>query len=126
VCGPVGEYGGTYISHLRSEGDQFLECLEELLEIGRRAGCRTEVYHLKAAGRHNWPKMQHAIDRIQRARDAGQDVGANMYPYRAGGTSLSASIPTGLPRRRSVGLAGAVGRPDCPRPDGGGDAGAVG
>lgn len=93
VCGPVGEYGGTYISHMRSEGDQFLECLEELLEIGRRAECRTEVYHLKAAGRRNWPKMQHAIDRIQRARDAGQDVGANMYPYRAGGTSLSASIP---------------------------------
>jgi N-acyl-D-amino-acid deacylase len=78
---------------MRSEGDQFLECLEELLEIGRRAECRTEVYHLKAAGRHNWPKMQRAIDRIQQARDAGQDVGANMYPYRAGGTSLSASIP---------------------------------
>jgi N-acyl-D-amino-acid deacylase len=93
VCGPVGEHGGTYISHMRSEGDQFLECLDELLEIGRRAECRTEVYHLKAAGRPNWPKMQHAIDRIQQARDGGQEVGANMYPYRAGGTSLSASIP---------------------------------
>lgn len=93
LCVPVGEYGGTYISHMRSEGDRLLECLEELLEIGQRAGCRTEVYHLKAAGRRNWPKMQQAIDRIQRARDAGQPVGANMYPYRAGGTSLAASIP---------------------------------
>ncbi len=93
VCGPVGEYGGTYISHMRSEGDQFLECLDELLDIGRRAGCRTEVYHLKAAGKHNWAKMQQAIDRIQTARDAGQRVGANMYPYTAGGTALAASIP---------------------------------
>jgi N-acyl-D-amino-acid deacylase len=93
VCEPVGEYGGTYISHMRSEGDRFLECLDELLEIGRRAGCRTEVYHLKAAGRHNWHKMQLAIDRIQAARDSGQEVAANMYPYQAGGTALAASIP---------------------------------
>jgi N-acyl-D-amino-acid deacylase len=93
VCRPVGEYDGTYISHMRSEGDRFLECLEELLEIGRRAECRTEVYHLKAAGRHNWHKMKPAIDLIQQARDHGQRVGANMYPYQAGGTALAASIP---------------------------------
>lgn len=93
ICEPVGEYDGTYISHLRSEGDQLLECLDELLEIGRRAGCRTEVYHLKAMGRHNWHKMQLAIHRIQAARDGGQPIGANMYPYQAGGTALSAAIP---------------------------------
>ena len=93
VCAPVGEYGGTYISHMRSEGDRFLQCLDELIEIGRRAGCRTEVYHLKAAGQHNWPKMKMAIDRIQQVRDSGQRIGANMYPYPAGGTALAASIP---------------------------------
>ncbi|WP_243057134.1 amidohydrolase family protein [Nocardioides sp. SR21] len=93
VCGPVGEYGGTYISHMRSEGDEFLECLDELLLIGERAGCRAEVYHLKAAGRRNWPKMALAIERIQAARDAGREVGANMYPYTAGGTALAACIP---------------------------------
>lgn len=93
VCRPVGEYDGTYISHMRSEGDQFLECLEELLEIGRRAGCRTEVYHLKAAGQHNWHKMKLAIERIEEARASRQRVGANMYPYEAGGTALAASIP---------------------------------
>lgn len=93
VCGPVGEHGGTYVSHLRSEGDELLECLDELLLIGERAGCRAEVYHLKAAGPRNWPKMAAAIERIQGARDAGRAVGANMYPYTAGGTALAACIP---------------------------------
>ena len=93
LCEVVGKHDGTYISHLRSEGDQFLECLDELLEIGRRAECRTEVYHLKAAGRHNWPKMAQAIERLQSARDGGQRVTANMYPYIAGGTALAAAIP---------------------------------
>lgn len=89
----VGRHGGTYISHLRSEGEQFLEALDELLEIGKRAEVRAEVYHLKAAGRRNWAKMAEAIERIEAARGRGQPVGANMYPYTAGGTALSASIP---------------------------------
>src|SRR3954471_24915082 len=89
----VGRYGGTYISHMRSEGDQFLECLDELLRIGREAGCRAEVYHLKAAGRANWPKMAQAIERIEAARQSGQPVSADMYPYTDGGTALAASIP---------------------------------
>jgi N-acyl-D-amino-acid deacylase len=93
LCEVVGRYGGTYISHMRSEGDQFLECLEELLTIGRDAPCRTEVFHLKAAGQHNWPKMKLAIDRIDEARQAGQAVAANMYPYTAGGTAVAAAIP---------------------------------
>jgi N-acyl-D-amino-acid deacylase len=93
LCKVVGRHGGTYISHLRSEGDQFLECLDELLMLGSEGGCRAEVYHLKAAGRANWHKMQRAIDRIEQARQSGQPVSANMYPYTAGGTALAASIP---------------------------------
>lgn len=93
LCEVVAEYDGLYISHMRSEGDQFLECLDELLAIGERAGVRTEAYHLKAAGRSNWPKMRIAIDRISEARAAGRSVAANMYPYTAGGTSLAAAIP---------------------------------
>jgi N-acyl-D-amino-acid deacylase len=89
----VARHDGLYISHLRSEGDRFLDCLDELIEIGRRAEVRTEVYHLKAAGQPNWPKMNAAIERIEAARAAGQDVGANMYPYAAGGTALAAAIP---------------------------------
>jgi N-acyl-D-amino-acid deacylase len=93
LCKVIGRHGGTYISHLRSEGDQFLECLDELLMLGREGGCRAEVYHLKAAGRHNWHKMKLAIERIEQAREDGQPVAANMYPYTAGGTALAAAIP---------------------------------
>jgi N-acyl-D-amino-acid deacylase len=93
LCEVVGKHDGVYISHMRSEGDTFLECLDELIGIGRDAGCRVEAYHLKAAGRHNWHKMQLAIERIEKARAEGQPVTADMYPYVAGGTSLAASIP---------------------------------
>jgi N-acyl-D-amino-acid deacylase len=89
----VGRYGGLYSSHMRSEGDRLLECIDELLEIGERAEVRTEIWHLKAAGRDNWPKMKLAVERIDEARRAGQQVAANMYPYVAGGTSLYACIP---------------------------------
>jgi N-acyl-D-amino-acid deacylase len=93
LCEVVGRHDGVYISHLRSEGDTFLECLDELIGIGRDAGCRTEAYHLKAVGRHNWHKMRLAIERIEKARADGQPVTANMYPYTAGGTALAASVP---------------------------------
>lgn len=93
LCEVVGRYGGGYVSHLRSEGDRLLECLQELLDIGERAAVRTEVYHLKAVGRANWPKMHQAVELLQSARDAGRPVSANMYPYEAGGTALAASIP---------------------------------
>jgi N-acyl-D-amino-acid deacylase len=89
----VGRYGGVYISHMRSEADRFIECLDELLEIGRRASVATEVYHLKAAGPANHHKMKLAIERIEAARSAGQPVSADMYPYEAGGTSLAAAHP---------------------------------
>lgn len=93
LCEVVGAYDGLYTSHLRSEGDQFLEALDELLEINARSGVRAEVFHLKAAGRANWPKMAQAIERIAAARAAGRSVSADMYPYEAGGTTLSACIP---------------------------------
>jgi N-acyl-D-amino-acid deacylase len=93
LCEVVAEYDGVYTSHLRSEGDRFLECLGELIEISNRSGVRAEVFHLKAAGRKNWPKMQQAIDRIDVARSHGHPISANMYPYEAGGTALAACIP---------------------------------
>jgi N-acyl-D-amino-acid deacylase len=67
----AGEFGGGYVAHMRSESERLLEALEETLEIGRRAGVHAEVYHLKAAGERNWPKMAAAIDRIDAARAAG-------------------------------------------------------
>jgi N-acyl-D-amino-acid deacylase len=93
LAAAAGESGGGYIAHLRSEADRFLEALDELIGIARSAGVRAEVYHLKAAGRHNWPKMAQAIDRIEAARAEGVEVSANMYTYVAGATGLDAAMP---------------------------------
>jgi dihydroorotase/N-acyl-D-amino-acid deacylase len=89
----IRPYGGTYISHIRSEGDHFLEALDEAIQIGREAQVPVEVYHLKAMGRRNWPKIPIAIRRIDSARAAGIDVQANMYPYIATGTGWTACVP---------------------------------
>ena len=83
-------YGGGYISHMRSEGNQLLEAIEELIEIARQAGVRAEIYHLKAAGEDNWPKLETAIERIEQARSEGLEITANMYTYVAGATGLNA------------------------------------
>ncbi|MFI4969491.1 MAG: amidohydrolase family protein [Lysobacterales bacterium] len=86
-------YGGAYISHLRSEGDRLLEGIDELVGIARAAGVHGEIYHLKAAGRDNWPKMRKAIERIDKARAEGISISANMYAYTAGATGLNACMP---------------------------------
>jgi N-acyl-D-aspartate/D-glutamate deacylase len=93
VCKVVAEYGGIYITHLRSESDRLLEALDEALEIGQRARLPVQIYHLKASRPENWPKMAQAIERINQARAAGQDVTADVYPYTASGTGLNAMLP---------------------------------
>jgi len=89
----MAPYGGVYITHMRSEGDKFLEAIDEAMRIGREAGVAVEIYHLKASGPRNWPKMPQAIAKIDSARAAGQDVQANMYLYPAGGNSFASCIP---------------------------------
>jgi len=93
VCKVVAEYGGTYITHMRSEADKFLEALDETIEIGRRSGAAVEIYHLKASGAANWEKMPTAMARINAVRAEGLDVTADMYPYIAGGTGLASVLP---------------------------------
>ncbi|HEV3312745.1 MAG TPA: amidohydrolase family protein, partial [Chloroflexota bacterium] len=87
---------GVYITHMRSEADEFVEAVEETLAIGRRAGVAVEIYHLKVAGRENWPKMSQVIEMLDTARAQGQDVTSDMYPYIAGGTGLSSLFPPSL------------------------------
>jgi N-acyl-D-amino-acid deacylase len=89
----AAEYGGMYISHLRSEGNALLEAFEEFLTITRTAGIRSEIYHLKAAGQSNWPKMKQLIERVESARADGLEVTADMYTYTAGATGLDAAMP---------------------------------
>ncbi len=85
--------GGVYITHMRSEGRKFLEAVDEAITIGREAHVPVEIYHLKAGGVKNWPKMTQAIAKIDSARAAGQDVSADMYLYVAGGNALAACFP---------------------------------
>jgi len=89
----VGEYGGHYITHMRSEADRLLEATEEAIRIGREAGVPVEIYHLKAAGIRNHHLGPAVVEQIHQARREGLDVQANMYPYVAGGTGLTACFP---------------------------------
>lgn len=93
VAKVAGQYGGIYITHIRSESDDLLLALDEAIEIGRRANLPVEIYHLKAMGKQNWSRMTDAIARIQAARDAGIDVTADMYPYSMSGTGLDSVLP---------------------------------
>ncbi len=85
--------GGIFISHLRSEGNQFLEALDEFLTIAREANIAAQIYHLKAAGSNNWHKLDAAIQKIETARANGLRITADMYPYTAGATGLDAAMP---------------------------------
>jgi N-acyl-D-amino-acid deacylase len=93
LCKVAARYKGKYISHMRSEGNQLLESVRELIRISREAGLPAEIYHLKAAGQGNWPKMDQAIKLVEDARRQGLKITADMYTYPAGGTGLTACLP---------------------------------
>ena len=86
-------YGGMYISHMRSEGNRLLEAVDELITIAREAGVPAEIYHLKAAGTENWPKIDSVIRMVENARASGLAITADMYNYTAGATGLDAAMP---------------------------------
>jgi N-acyl-D-amino-acid deacylase len=90
----AASFGGMYISHMRSEGNRLLEAVDELITIAREAGVHAEIYHLKAAGQANWPKMDDVIRRVESARANGLRITADMYTYTAGATGLDAAMPT--------------------------------
>lgn len=91
----AGRYGGIYISHIRGEGKELVEAINEAISIGEQGRCPVEIYHLKAAYAPGWGKlMGEAGKTIEAARSRGVDVASNMYLYTAGGTSLSAVVPS--------------------------------
>ena len=93
LCKVAAKYQGKYISHMRSEGNQLLEALDELIRISREAGIPAEVYHIKAAGKQNWGKLDNLLSRIEAAQKEGLKITANMYSYTAAGTGLDACLP---------------------------------
>ena len=98
----AGEYGGSYFTHMRNEGDRLLEAIDEALRIGQAGDTPVHIFHLKTAGQANWPKMDLALARIRSARAAGQQVGVDVYPYINNGLGIRALLH---PRHASQGQA---------------------
>jgi len=93
LCKVAAKYKGKYTAHMRSEGAQLIEAVQETIRISREAGLPAEIYHLKASGEANWAKMEEVIRIIENARRQGVKITADMYTYPAGGTGLDASLP---------------------------------
>lgn len=92
----ASKYGGMYTSHMRSEGNKLLEAVEELITISKEANIPAEIFHLKAAGKNNWSKMDSVILRVERARKEGLKITADMYTYVAGATGMTSAFPPSL------------------------------
>ena len=93
LCKAASPYNGTYISHMRSEGDKLKEAVEELITIAQEAKVDAEIYHLKAAGERNWDKLDEVLEMIENARQSGLNITANMYNYTGASTGLDACLP---------------------------------
>ena len=89
----AAEYDGMYISHMRDEGANMLEAIEELLTIARQANIRAEIYHFKSSGQQNWHLFDQAVQMVEDARAEGLQITADVYTYPAGSTGLNAAIP---------------------------------
>jgi N-acyl-D-amino-acid deacylase len=89
----ASEYGGMYISHIRSEDEELLEAVDELIEIARETNAPAEIYHLKASGRANWDKLDAVIAKVEAAQAEGLRITADMYAYPASSTGLDAAMP---------------------------------
>lgn len=89
----AAEFGGMYISHIRSESGKFLEAVDEIIGISKATGAPVEIYHFKASGKPNWPKFDQAIAKIEAARAEGVAITTDMYVYAASSTGLEAAMP---------------------------------
>ncbi|TDB67983.1 N-acyl-D-amino-acid deacylase family protein [Arundinibacter roseus] len=89
----AAEYGGLFTAHIRSEGDRFEQAVDEMIRLSKEARIPVEIYHLKAAGKSNWNKLDNVLAKIDSVRTAGLPLSANMYNYIAGATGLDAAMP---------------------------------
>lgn len=96
LCKAASEYGGMYISHMRSEGNRLHEAVDELITIAREARVPAEIYHLKMSGKDNWGKLDSVIRQVENARKEGLKITADMYTYTAGSTGLTSAFPPTL------------------------------
>ncbi|SDB19412.1 N-acyl-D-amino-acid deacylase [Flavobacteriaceae bacterium MAR_2010_188] len=93
LCKVASQYDGMYISHMRSEGNNILKSIDELIRIADEANVPAEIYHLKMSGKDNWGKYDQVVAKIDSARNTGLQITTDMYNYVAGATGLDASMP---------------------------------
>jgi N-acyl-D-amino-acid deacylase len=93
MCKEASKYDGMYISHIRNEGDQLLESIDELINVAKEANIRAEIYHFKQVGKSNWDKIDKAVRKIDSARSAGLQITADMYNYVASSTGFDIIMP---------------------------------
>jgi N-acyl-D-amino-acid deacylase len=93
LCKVAGEYGGMYITHMRSEGNSIYDAVDETIRIAKEAKLPAEIYHLKMGGKDNWNKLDGVLKKIDDANKSGVKITADMYTYPAGATGLDASMP---------------------------------
>lgn len=92
----ASKYGGMYTSHMRSEGNKLLQAVQELITIAKEANIPAEIFHLKAAGKNNWNKMDSLVNMVNDARSKGLNITADMYTYLAGATGMTSAFPPTL------------------------------
>jgi N-acyl-D-amino-acid deacylase len=87
------QHGGIYSSHIRDEGERVFQAIDEAIQVGKGAGIRVDIIHMKIAHRKLWGRVDEILKMVQAARDAGHDIQANVYPYTAGQNNLSSIVP---------------------------------
>jgi N-acyl-D-amino-acid deacylase len=93
LCASMSGRGGQYFTHMRGESDTLLESILEAVEISEKAGVTLQIAHLKASGRENWPLFDRALELIEAARQRGIGASADVYPYAASSTFMTALLP---------------------------------
>jgi len=96
LCKIVAKKGGFYATHMRSEGNQLIESIQECISVSRRAGVPLQISHLKTAGEKNWCKLEKVFQTLEKSIDSGCDITWDRYPYDASFTSLDTCLPREL------------------------------
>jgi N-acyl-D-amino-acid deacylase len=112
LCKEAGKYGGSYITHMRSESDKILDAINETFRISKEANVPAEIYHLKINHQRNWPMIDIVLFKIDSAQKAGLKISANIYPYTASATGLKERIPTWAQEGGLVALRNRIRQPE--------------
>ncbi|MBO6129948.1 MAG: D-aminoacylase [Pseudobutyrivibrio sp.] len=93
MCKVVAEFGGVFVVHQRSEADDILPSMDEIIRIGRESGVAIHFSHFKVCGKQNWTKLPGMLKKLDEAKEQGITVSLDQYPYVAGSTMLGVILP---------------------------------